>query len=232
MKSHRRHFLSTVLATGTLLGFSNLIRFAFGMGAFKYKQGIQKISGDVRVNGKPVVAGDIVQPGDVVTTGPDSLVVFVLNQSVYLVRDNSRVELGSQSSEAFKEKIVDVIRILNGRMLSVFGKRRRKLIASTAVVGVRGTGIYIESEPGRTYVCTCYGAADLTPKADPQKTETVKTKYHDAPRFIYPAGALELIVTAPVFNHTDAELILLEELVWRKPPFVDQGVGESTGSSY
>ena len=35
---------------------------------------------------------------------------------------------------------------------------------------------------------------------------------------------------APVINHTDAELILLESLVWRQPPFVDnEGNGGSGG---
>lgn len=108
--------------------------------------------------------------------------------------------------------------------LSVFAKRKRlKLISSTAVIGVRGTAVYVESEPERAYVCTCYGSVDLTPNAAPETTETIITKYHDAPRFAYPAGSPRLIAEAPVFNHTDAELVMLEEMAGRKPPFVKSG---------
>jgi hypothetical protein len=32
-----------------------------------------------------------------------------------------------------------------------------------------------------------------------------------------------MMVTAPVINHTDAELVMLEALVGRKPPFLDSG---------
>jgi hypothetical protein len=37
-------------------------------------------------------------------------------------------------------------------------------------------------------------------------------------------GAPQMIMRAPVLNHTDAELILLESLVGRQPPFIGQGV--------
>jgi hypothetical protein len=34
-----------------------------------------------------------------------------------------------------------------------------------------------------------------------------------------------LIEQAPVINHTDDELIMLELLVWRQPPFVEENGG-------
>ena len=49
----------------------------------------------------------------------------------------------------------------------------------------------------------------------------MKTVHHDAPRFIYPAGRPRIIERAPVINHKDEELILLESLVGRVPPFVN-----------
>jgi hypothetical protein len=33
-----------------------------------------------------------------------------------------------------------------------------------------------------------------------------------------------MVMAAPVLNHTDAELILLESLVGRQPPFIGTGV--------
>ena len=89
----------------------------------------------------------------------------------------------------------------------------------TATIGNRGTGVYAQDMGDRAYVCTCYGVADIAAADDPSVHETVRTEHHDQPRYIYPQGAERRIVRAPVFNHTDAELILLESLVGREPPF-------------
>ncbi len=51
--------------------------------------------------------------------------------------------------------------------------------------------------------------------------ETVKAKHHDQPRFIHAPGPGKIIVKAPVLNHTDKDLIFIESLVGRKPPFWD-----------
>lgn len=64
------------------------------------------------------------------------------------------------------------------------------------------------------------GVAELVPRDDPKEAETVRTKHHDQPRYIYPKGMPRMIEAAPVVNHTDAELVLLESLVGRRPPFV------------
>jgi hypothetical protein len=47
----------------------------------------------------------------------------------------------------------------------------------------------------------------------------VRTKQHDQPRFIYGKGMPRMLEAAPVVNHTDLELQMLEALVGRKPPF-------------
>ncbi len=223
----RRQFMTAILGSGALglTGLPGFVRAVYGMGAFSYPQGMQKVQGDVRVNGIPAQVGAQVVPGDVVTTGPDSLAVFVVKKSVYLVRDNTRVDLSSETSEEFKEKVVNVLRIVSGKMLSVFGRGRRSIITTTAVVGIRGSGVYVEAEPTRTYICTCYGIADIEARADSNAKETVRTRHHEAPRYVYGGRAKKLIVKAPVINHTDAELIMLEGLVWRKPPFVEEEGG-------
>ena len=77
----------------------------------------------------------------------------------------------------------------------------------------------------RTYVCACYDLADLQASKMRQAKETVMTTHHDAPRYTYARGAapIKMIELAPVVNHTDAELIMLEALVGRVPPFVGFG---------
>jgi len=224
---NRRAFIYQLLA-GSGLGITGLpgfMRTALGMGTFSVTQGMRKVRGNVKINGLSAEVGTLVKNGDVVTTGPDSYAVFVIDKSAYLVRDNTHVELSSKTSDQYKEKIVNILRIINGKMLSVFGGRRKTIMTTTAVIGIRGTGIYVEAETQRTYVCTCYGVVDITAKAAPEIKETIKTTHHDSPKFVYASGTNQLITKAPVINHTDAELIMLEKLVWRKPPFVEEKGG-------
>jgi len=162
---------------------------------------MRRREGDVRVEGNDLV------------TGGDGLAVFAVGQDAFLVRRNTRVSWFAAG-----------LRIVTGAVLSVFQPGRRKEIRTgTAVIGIRGTGIYIEAEPQRTYACTCYGTAELQPLADPAARETVRTRHHEQPRYIMAAGAPQLLVRAPVINHTDAELTMLEALVQRRPPFSQPG---------
>jgi hypothetical protein len=120
--------------------------------------------------------------------------------------------------------VANGLRIVTGAVLSVFTPNERKEIrTATAVIGIRGTAVYIEAEPSRTYACTCYGTAILAPIAQPSAAETVTTRHHEQPRYIMAAGSPQMLMQAPVINHTDAELILLETLVGRQPPFIGQG---------
>ncbi len=116
------------------------------------------------------------------------------------------------------------MRLFTGKVLSVFGQRSggRKLAihTTTATIGVRGTGVYSESHKDSSYVCTCYGHTEIASSVDPQAREDVISTHHDAPRYIVanPEGG-KLILPAPMKNHTDEELMLVETLVGRTPPF-------------
>ena len=48
----------------------------------------------------------------------------------------------------------------------------------------------------------------------------MKTSHHDETRYIYLGK--NTIEKTPVINHTDLELIMLEEQVLRKTPFLDK----------
>jgi hypothetical protein len=87
----------------------------------------------------------------------------------------------------------------------------------TSTIGVRGTGLYVESDPERSYVCNCYGDIEIGVVGDPGVTERVVSKHHDAPKYV--VKGTKRIVPAPFINHTDIELALIEALVGRKPPF-------------
>ena len=204
-------------ATGLALNFGWLMR---ALAADKVAEGVRRITGEASINGQPASQGLQVRPGDTVVTGPNGDIVFVVGRDAFMVRAESKVELLRKGDSA----VLAGLRILTGRILSVFAPGQAKVIhADTATVGIRGTAVYIETAPDKTYVCTCYGTVDLSSHADPSVRETITTKHHDQPRYVMAKGAPKMLMGAPVVNHTDAELILLESLVGRKPPFGTRG---------
>jgi len=195
-----------------LLGAAALLMVRDALAAGKIEKGVYRVRGDARVNGAPAREGMDVKPGDAVTTAAGAEIVFVINRDAFLLRANSRVEVGSGAA--------DVFRIVTGALLSVYQPGQAKTLrAQTATIGIRGTAVYVESSAEKTYVCTCYGEAELVPRDDPAARETVKTSHHEQPRYIMAKGAPRMILPAPVVNHTDAELVLLESLVGRNVPF-------------
>jgi hypothetical protein len=211
----RRAWLARMAATGGALaaGMAQL-RLALALGSVA--PGVARVRGDVRINGKPAQRGMEVRPGDVITTGRDAELVVVVGRDAFLVRSQSRIELTGDATRM----LVSSLRVVTGALLSVFEPGKEKQIrTATAAIGIRGTGVYVELEGSRTYVCTCYGESQLVPVDDPGQAETVRTEHHDQPRYIYPKGMPRMIEKAPVVNHTDAELVLLESLVGRTVPF-------------
>jgi len=186
------------------------------LAAGSVEKGVHRLRGDVRVNGVPAKEGMDVKAGDVVTTGPGSEVVFVTGKDAFLVRANSRVEAQGTAGAL----TLAGLRVVTGAVLSVFSPGERKALSTpTATIGIRGTAVYLEAEDARTYVCTCYGEAEIVSAMDPAARETVRTQHHEQPRYVMGMGAPQMIMGAPVVNHTDAELTMLENLVGRWPPF-------------
>lgn len=201
--SARRRFL----AAGAALV---LVRKALAAGTLE--KGVYRVSGEARINGVPARAGMDVKAGDTVVTGPGSEIIFVVNRDAFLMRANSRFEVGGAAA--------DVFRLITGALLSVYQPGVRKTLrAQNATIGIRGTAVYVESAADKTYVCTCYGEAELVPTDDPGAAEIVRTRHHEQPRYIMPKGAPQMLMQAPVINHTDAELTMLESLVGRSVPF-------------
>ena len=184
-----------------------LAREALAQG--RVQAGVRRVRGEAAINGKPAKEGMPVRPGDRVTTGANAEIVFALERDAMLVRQNSALEL-----------VKSGFRLAAGAVLSVFAPGERKeLRTPTSTLGIRGTAVYLEAEAKRTYACTCYGEAVLEPVDDPAARETVRTARHEQPRYIYARGAPRMVEPAPMVNHADAELELLEALVGRKPPF-------------
>jgi hypothetical protein len=214
----RRALLKSLAAAGLLqgAGLSGLIGRALANGNDPIAAGMRTIKGTVSVNGQAARIGMLIKTGDSVVTSRDSEAVYVIGQDAFLQRDNSSVIFGDAASGFF--------RIVTGKLLSVFGKGQKKLHVPTATIGIRGTGCYIEAAAERTYFCLCYGEAEIIPSAAPEQREVVTTTHHDHPLTITAKAAKgSIMVAAPVINHTDAELTLLENLVGRQTPFYGKG---------
>jgi len=217
----RREYLVSLLTVGafTMTPLRPLQAF---WGSTPTKLGDDKsifsLEGEVRVNGRRADLETRISGGDVVKTSRDSEVVFAVGSDSFILRSNSEMEIEGGGF------FVDTLRMLTGSLLSVFGKRQPNqsltVNSSTATIGIRGTGIYMESEPGLTYLCTCYGQVGLYSNEDLNDSELITATHHDAPKYITDKKVRNSrIRPAPFKNHTDAELKLLEAIVGREVPF-------------
>ena len=210
----RRRRIQQLLATSTLGagGMLGVIQRVLAQGNRPVAPGIQSIKGEVRIDGKPATLGQLIPPGSTVVTRPGAEVIYVIGQDAFLQRENSTVSFGADLAKAF-------FRVLSGKLLSVFGKGQKNLQVPTATIGIRGTGCYIEAEEKSVYFCLCYGEAEVRPNADPGHVERIATRYHDHPIMIHHEDNMPMLANAKVINHTDTELIMLENLTGRWPPF-------------
>lgn len=214
-----------LLASGFAPAMLAVLRQAGANSQVPVIPGVQELHGDVRINAAPAQVGQLVNPGDVVRTGADGGCIIIIGEHVYLIRERSEIEFFAEDFEQDENGAVSgTIKILTGAMLSVFGRTRTDFVTPFATIGIRGTACYIDSLPERTYVCVCYGQGELGGAEDGKPLETVQTKHHDSPRYIYPKGAATRIEVAKADNHTDAELRILEALVNRIPPFDVDGI--------
>lgn len=181
---------------------------------------IYRLNGRVNVNGAGATLDTVIQGNETIETGPGSQAIFVLGSDAFLVRENSRLQLHAE-----KLGLLSVARLVSGALLSVFGRGGgRRITTLTSTVGIRGTGVYAEADPEKTYLCVCYGVSQLDAVNAPGETMTVESNHHDAPKYILREPMKgQSIVPAPFLNHTDQELELIESLVGRVPPFFSPG---------
>ena len=225
MRNHsedpRREFLINALGLGLFAGgaTSGLIQSASAMGDIPAKlppgQSIYKLKGMVTVDGFQATIKTQVGANSLIKTGRSSRVIFVVGGDAFILRSNSELQLGGEGL------LIQGMRMLSGKLLSVFGKRAvpHKIQTTTATIGIRGTGIYVESDEEKSYVCTCYGHTLIASAENPDIQQEVVSKHHDDPLYIYRASSGKVIQPAPFIDHTDVELALIEELVGRTTPF-------------
>lgn len=174
---------------------------------------VRDLSGEVRVNGRLIGKPLTVYPGDHIVTGPTGSLAVVIEKDAMLIRPGSQMRLQPDGP------LLAGLRIITGAVLAVFGPgRNRRLEVPTATMGIRGTGVYLEVMPEASYLCTCYGRTEISDAAGTE-TREVEATNHNA-MYVYgkpqPGGR---IASAPLINHTNEELSMLEGLVGRKAPW-------------
>jgi len=223
---NRRQLLQRLAAAGLLSagGVPGFMQRALAAGNDPITPGLREIRGTVTVNGAPAVAGQLIKPGDTVVTGADARAIYVIEQNAFLQRRNSTVSFG--------DSLKDYLRVLNGRLLSVFGRGDHNIRTASSTLGIRGTALYIETgdvhraagPDGKPrdidYFCLCYGEAEVTPTAAPSQQDVLTSIHHDKPLYILNDKTVPAaMVRAKMQNHNDSELALLESLVGRTPSF-------------
>lgn len=236
----RRDFLIQALAAGVLSTTVSPEALAQFWGKrprpMAKNKSFHELKGDVLINGNNATTRSLVKPGDKLITGDNSSAIFVVGKDAFSIGENSELELDGELIEN-TNPVVRAFSLLSGKLLTVFGKTGHKVTTSQTTIGIRGTGVYLEAEANRTYMCTCYGVVDVSANADPSQTTTVTSRHHDQPLYIYGDNSHrsdKLITTAPMKNHTDMELALLEALVGRTVPFAGMSdyYGAPTRNNY
>ena len=207
----RRRRVVQALAAGLLVS-ACAKRQPMPVGPLPAGQSFYDMAGEVMVDGQRATMATLVHPRSTILTGQDSRAIFVVGRDAFLLRANSQLTLTADGDDAA------VLTLNAGALLTVFGKRDHMIRLPTASVGIRGTGVYVEAEPDRAYICTCYGTTEVMEGTGNGARDIVTATHHIA-RYVLADGP-QRILPAPKKNHVDQELILIDALVGRVPPFV------------
>lgn len=218
----RRGFLQAAAAWTAMGGY--------GAAHAQSRSNIVQLVGDALVNGQRLLPSQSIQTGDQIATGPNSTLIFVLGNSAFHVRQNTRMTV----ERGISLFAVSVLRLLTGAVVSVWGKgNSRQIITPTLTAGIRGTGVYTEvfaQQDNRSYFCNCYGTVDVAAGAD--RAVSV-SEYHEA--FwgeVQPKDGRSL-TPARAINHTDEELEFLARLAGQRTAWQVSGKkGTKDGKGY
>lgn len=180
---------------------------------------IHELAGEVRINGFRMAPNSAIFPGQTIQTGADGRIWFTLGGDAYFLRPGSELRLIANDARG---ALIDVLRLVTGGLGATFRPgRRRSVVASTATIGIRGTGVYVETSREETYACTCFGATEKRSNVSGAMMERleVTTRNHLARRILLDPAMGMRIIEAPFERHTSEEMTRLERLAGRPDPF-------------
>ena len=218
----RRSFLQAAAAWTAAGGFASA--------QAQQRGNIVELVGDAQINGTRLRPDQTIQTGDDIATGAGATLIFVVGNSSFKVRQNSRmsVERGDTLST------VSILRLLSGAVVSVWGRGpRRQIVTPTLTAGIRGTGVYTEvfaAQNDRSYFCNCYGTVDVSSGSD---RVTSQADYHQAFWGEPQPRDGRTLTSANAINHGDEELEMLARLVGQRTAWQVMGKrGTKDGKGY
>ena len=185
----------------------------YGAAMAQQRGNIVDLRGDALLNGQRLQPGATIQTGDSLETGPGSNLVFLMGNSSYQVRQNSRITVERGASLT----AVSVLRMLTGAVVSVWGRgSTRQIQTPTLTAGIRGTGVYTEIFPQqnyRSYFCNCYGTVEVAAGNDRALSVA---DYHQSFWAEPEPKNGRLLTPARAINHTDEEVEALARLMGQR----------------
>ncbi len=218
----RRSFLAGA-AAWTMTG-------GFAAAQAQSRSNIVELQGDVLLNGSRLLPQHTIQSGDQVTTGPGAILVFVVGDAAFQVRQNTQmaVERGDSINA------ISILRVFAGAVASAWGRgERRMVVTPTLTADIRGTGVYTEvsaKDRGRSYFCNCYGTVELSANGD---SLTSQAEYHQAFWAETEPRNGRMLTAAGAINHTDEEMEVLARLAGERTAWQVMGrKGNRDGRGY
>jgi hypothetical protein len=180
---------------------------------------VHELRGAVRVNGETVTRRTRFKPGDHIVAGNDGYLVFIHGDDAYMLRSRSELIIGPRDDDAQR---MGLFNLVTGALGAVFRRKSgfRRVRTELATIGIRGTGVYVETRGDGTYFCTCWGATDIQANDNPRDREQIESRNH-TPRLIsaQPVDGTRF-KPAKFETHTDAEMDILEKCVGRRSPIL------------
>jgi len=159
--------------------------------------------GNVTINGSPAKAKNIVSTGDVITTGLNSKVDIVFQDTnIVRIGADSQVTLDFLNKKASIQKgsFAAVLKGLKENQESGF-----HIQTPVTAAAVRGTTLYTEVlDQDRTYFCDCNGIIEVEGK-NGEARQLLQASHHKALLFQNQAGVVN-VTPSTLLNHTDKEL--------------------------
>jgi len=165
--------------------------------------------GEVLVNGVSLTKATKIKRGDTIETKALSKIRFNVGADAFMAKSNTKFQL-----EVVGKK--NVLNVINGGVMAVFGKGNHAISTSNMTAGIRGTGTFTKVKDGKTYFCTCYGHTDYLALS---KKHDMKATHHNMVWITKD----NIKMTMDMESHTDEDLRVLEAMVGRVPYFDQQG---------
>ena len=185
--------------------------FLFSQTALAASDGyIYDFKAPVLINGKLASKHSAIHFGDEIITGSRGRIAIKLDGNVFRLGSRSHLILPKQ------DKANIIVNFIFGSLLAVFRHDAHKEIHTrTTVLGVRGTGLFLQEDNQTTYLCTCYGDVDFADHDDADNFARIHADYHNAVDFNH---ATHRFSKRTMINHDTPELVELEAYAARLPP--------------